>query len=76
MALRIELNKDKCQAYHRCTVVAPAVFALDGDDKVELADPRGASDEIVLKAAKACPYRVIALFDEATGEQLFPIARK
>jgi ferredoxin len=76
MALRIELNKDKCQAYHRCNLIAPAVFALDGDEKVELADPNGAAIDDIVKAAKACPYRVITVVDETSGEQLFPLVRK
>lgn len=76
MALRVELNRDKCQAFHRCTVIAPAVFALDDDEKVELADPSGAPDDVILKAAKACPYRVITVIDQTTGEQLFPPVRK
>lgn len=76
MSVRIALAKEKCQAFHRCTLVAPAVFALDSDEKVELADPAGAPDDVIVKAAKACPYRVIAVADAATGEQIFPVVRR
>jgi ferredoxin len=73
--VRIETNSETCQAYKRCTVVAPAVFGLGVDAKVEVLDPHGAEDAIVLKAAKSCPYRAIAVFDEASAEQLWPIVR-
>jgi ferredoxin len=75
MAVRIELSREKCQAYKRCAVVAPAVFVLGDDDKVTLLDPAGAGRDVVLKAAQSCPYRVIAVFDDASGDQLWPIVR-
>jgi ferredoxin len=73
--MRIETFRDKCQAYKRCSVVAPAVFGLDADAKVEVLDAHGADDATVLKAAKSCPYRAIAVFDEAGGAQLWPPVR-
>jgi ferredoxin len=73
--VRIEINREKCQAYKRCTVVAPAVFVLGDDAKVALADPGGAERDVILKAAKSCPYRVITVIDETTDEQLWPIVR-
>jgi len=72
MSVRIEINREKCQSYNRCTVVAPAVFVLDEDRKVQLADPAGAEREVILKAAKSCPYRVITVIDETSSEQLWP----
>jgi ferredoxin len=75
MAVRIELSPEKCQAYKRCAAVAPAVFALGDDDTVKLLDHAAAERDVVLKAAKSCPYRVIAVFDDASGEQLWPIVR-
>ena len=75
MAVRIELSTEKCQTYKRCTAVAPAVFALGKDETVALVDPAGAERDVILKAAKSCPYRVIAVFDEANGDQLWPIVR-
>ncbi len=70
--MRITIDTAKCQTHQRCTVVAPAVFGLSGDSKAEVLDPHGADDATVLKAAKSCPYRAIAVTDEATGEQLWP----
>ena len=72
---RIELNQAKCQAYGRCSAVAPALFVLREDRKVRLVGDDESPDEIVLKAAKSCPYRVISIFDVDSGEQLFPKRR-
>ena len=74
-SVRIEISKRKCQAFGNCIAKAPSVFALGTDRKVDVVDPDGASDEIIVQAAKSCPYRVIAVTDEA-GNQLFPPARK
>jgi ferredoxin len=74
--VRIETDRNKCQAYKRCSVVAPAVFGLSADAKVEVLDPHGADDATVLKAAKSCPYRAIAVFDETSAEQLWPPVRR
>jgi ferredoxin len=75
MPVRIEIARDKCQSYKRCTVVAPAVFGLAADTKVELLDSAGAEDAVILKAAKSCPYRVITVHDATSGAQLWPIVR-
>jgi ferredoxin len=48
------------------------VFALGSDAKAEVLDPHGAEDDVVLKAAKSCPYRAIAVFDETSGERRWP----
>jgi ferredoxin len=74
--LRIELNKDRCQAFAKCTTTAPAVFALGADRKVVLVDKAGADDDTIVKAAKSCPYRVITVSDAATGAPIFPPGRK
>jgi ferredoxin len=74
--LRIDITKSKCRSFGKCMSVAPAVFGFDDEKKVHVVDGAAAPDEVVAKAAKSCPYRVIALFDEATGEQVFPPVRK
>jgi ferredoxin len=72
---RIELNQAKCQAYGRCSLVAPAFFELGEDRKVRLRVSNESPDDVVMKAAKSCPYRVISIFDAESGEQLFPKRR-
>jgi ferredoxin len=74
--LRIELNTAKCQSYGKCLAVAPNVFAWDRRRKVRLNAPEGAPSELILKAAKNCPYRAIAVIDAVSGEQVFPAPRK
>jgi ferredoxin len=73
---RIELALAKCQAYGLCLKTAPAVFALGDDRKVRVFDPAGATDDMILKAAKGCPYRVILVHDQISGAQIFPPPRK
>ena len=74
--LRIELNTAKCQSYGKCLSVAPTVFGWDRSRKVRLNAPEGAPSELILKAAKNCPYRAIAVIDAASQEQIFPVPRK
>lgn len=74
--IRIELNTAKCQSYGKCLALAPAVFAWDRARKVRINDANGAPDERIVKAAKNCPYRAIAVIDIASGEQIFPLRRK
>jgi ferredoxin len=68
---RIEPEAKRCQSYGSCLKIAPNVFAWDRARKVRIADPAGADDKAILKAAKLCPYRAIALSD-AAGEPVFP----
>ncbi len=72
---RIELNQTKCQAYGKCSLVAPAFFEIGEDGKVRLLGDSEPPDDVVMKAAKSCPYRVISIFDAESGEQLFPKRR-
>jgi ferredoxin len=75
MTVRIEITKRKCQAFGNCLAKAPSVFALGDDRKVEVTNPAGASTDDIVRAAKSCPYRVIAVADE-NGQPLFPPPRK
>jgi ferredoxin len=70
--LRVSVNPAKCQAYKRCTALAPAVFAIGADGKAAVLQSDAAPDEEVVKAARSCPYRAITVAVEATNEQLFP----
>jgi ferredoxin len=69
---RIELDTARCQSYGSCLAIAPTVFGWTRARKVRIGDPAGAPDEKILKAAKLCPYRAIALIDEASGTKQFP----
>jgi ferredoxin len=70
--LKIIIDKDKCKGHNNCISIAPNVFEVDEKFKAFVLDPRGDSDEDILKAAKACPELAIVLVDETSGKQIFP----
>jgi ferredoxin len=70
--LRVSVNPLKCQAYKRCTAIAPAVFAIGPEGKATVLEADAAPDEEVIKAARSCPYRAITVTVDATNEQIFP----
>ena len=72
---RIELDPARCQSYGKCLSLAPSMFGWDRARKVRLGNGAGAPDDMILKAAKLCPYRAIRLFDAATDEPVFPPRR-
>jgi ferredoxin len=70
--LKVTIDSGKCQGYGACVKVAPEVFQLNSDNKAASGDPAAAPDEIVLKAARCCPYRAVTVVDVETGAQLIP----
>ncbi len=74
--LKTTVNKPKCISSGDCVETAPAVFQLDADGKSEVTNQAGASDAIVLAAARGCPAKAITVMDEETGTQLFPPLKK
>jgi ferredoxin len=73
--LNVTVNTDKCQAYGACMKTAPDVLKPDAEGKAQVVDLGAAPDEIVLKAARSCPYKAITVIDEETGQQLHPRVR-
>jgi ferredoxin len=70
--MKIIIDRDKCRGHNNCVSIAPNVFDIDDNFKAFVIDPKGDSDEEILKAAKFCPKLAIALEDENTGTRLFP----
>jgi ferredoxin len=70
--MKIIIDKDKCKGHNNCISIAPNVFEVDEKFKAFVLDPKGDSDEDILKAAKACPELAIILEDETSGRQIFP----
>jgi len=70
--MKIIVDKDKCRGHNNCVSIAPNVFDIDDNFKAFVVDPKGDSDEDILKAAKMCPKLAIALEDESTGARIFP----
>ena len=70
--MKIIVDRDKCRGHNNCVSIAPNVFDIDESFKAVVLDPKGDSDEDIMKAAKFCPKVAIMLEDEASGERLFP----
>jgi ferredoxin len=70
--LKTTVNKSKCIASEDCISTAPGVFQMGDDDKAEVYNPTGASDDVIFAAARACPAKAILVVDEETGNQVWP----
>ena len=85
--LRVKIDTDLCIGAASCITVAPLYFALNAENKAYPTDPDAAVDpnqhdrvievsdaekEEILLAAQSCPTLAIFIYDDATGEQLFP----
>lgn len=68
MSYRIEIDEGACAAHGDCVATAPGVFALE-ETAVVVGD---GPDELVLRAAEACPALAITVIDDETGETVFP----
>jgi ferredoxin len=74
--LNVTVSKQKCQAHGACLKTAPGVFRLSAQGKAEVPNASVASDELILAAARGCPYRAITVTDAETGLQIFPSVRR
>jgi ferredoxin len=70
--MRIEIKRDLCIGAASCIAVAGDVFELDDDMKAIVKNPKGATEETILEAARACPTLAIYLYDD-DGKQVFPL---
>ncbi len=73
--LTVTVNRGRCIASGDCAELAPGVFQLDADGKSEVYNPAGASDQLIVAAARACPAKAITVIDEESGTQLFPVKK-
>ena len=63
-----EIDEFACNGHGDCALVAPHVFRVD-----DIATVVGEGDrDTLIKAAKACPAMAITVFDDETGEQVYP----
>ena len=68
MAYVAKVDEFSCSAHGDCALVAPDVFRVD-----DVAEVIGsAPPDVLVRAAEACPAMAITVFDEDTGEQLYP----
>ncbi len=71
MALKIVVDREKCQGIGACVGAAPDVFELDNESKAVVIDAEGSDRDTILLAAEACPLEAITVYDE-DGQQLYP----
>ena len=68
MTLTAHIDEYACSAHGDCALEAPDAFTVE-----EVAVVTGtASDDALLRAARACPAGAIVLTDAQTGEQIYP----
>jgi len=62
------IDEYACAAHGDCEAIAPNVFALEDVAVIIGTGP----DDLILKAAKACPSVAISITDDTTGERIYP----
>jgi len=67
-----KVDRNLCVGAGNCVAIAPEVFAMDDEDMAVVANPKGADEDTIWKAAESCPVDAIILEDETTGEVLYP----
>jgi ferredoxin len=72
--MKIEIDRNMCIGAAPCVAIAGDVFQLDEEGKAIVIDPKGADDETIKLAAEACPVRCIFLYEEESGQQIYPEA--
>lgn len=70
MALKIIVDREKCQGIGACVGAAPDVFEVDAENKAIVIDAEGADKDTIILAAEACPLEAIVLFNGE--EQIYP----
>ena len=63
-----KVDEMECAGHGDCALVAPGVFEVDDVARVVGSAPR----EVLIEAAESCPAGAIAVFDEDSGDQLYP----
>ena len=64
--MKIRVDLDLCQGHGACVTEAPAVFALDAENRVRvlLEQPDEALRAAVRRAVKYCPARALRLEED------------
>lgn len=68
MSLVPSIDRSACSAHGDCVEVAPEIFALEETAEVIGSGP----DELIMRAAEACPALAITVVDSETGETVYP----
>ena len=64
--MRVEVDRDLCEANEVCAGFAPAVFGLDEDDELVVKQPEVPEEEVerVTQAVAACPRNALLIRDQ------------
>ena len=62
VALRIEIDHEKCMGQGQCIYWAPATFDLGDDGLSRVVNAEGDPDEKIVLGAKGCPTGAIAVW--------------
>ncbi len=72
MKQEISINENSCMGCGACTIVAPEIFELNKQNissvKTGYTEKQ---EELVLRAAQACPVKAISIKDEQNN-QIYP----
>lgn len=60
--MKVEVDRGLCAGYMNCVELAPGVFDLDDDGIAVVTDSTGASDDVIVAAARACPLRAVRVW--------------
>ncbi|HZP44904.1 MAG TPA: ferredoxin [Candidatus Binataceae bacterium] len=62
---KVVVDWDRCESNARCAEVAPDIFHVGDDDKLEILNenPPESARERVLKAVRVCPKQAISIED-------------
>jgi ferredoxin len=74
--LRAIVLAEKCQGFAACVRAAPTTFTLGLDQIAEVDNAADIDRDLLMKAAKGCPFKAIVLTDETSGAQVYPAAVK
>jgi ferredoxin len=69
---KIEIDRDTCIGDQLCCAEAPNTFDVDDEGIAVITNPEGDDPEVILNAAKGCPVDCIMLYDNETGDKVWP----
>jgi ferredoxin len=66
VTVRIEADVDVCEAYGECVAAAPALFAINDENFVEVLDASPPPDQAAAaeRAVWACPVHALSLLQD------------
>jgi ferredoxin len=69
---KVIIKRDLCIGAATCVAIAPNTYALDDENKAIVLDNAGDDPDEILLAAQGCPTTAIEIYDNLTGEKVYP----